>query len=147
MRVQFKVTDPLLAPKRVHDNDAGFDLRAAHDAVLFSDNIIVVETGLSVAVPDGYVGLLCSRSGLALNDGVDIVNCPGIIDSGYRGELKVILRKVGYKPNMARIFHIKKYDRIAQLVIVPIPTIELEMVTELPPADRGTKGFGSSGVT
>jgi dUTP pyrophosphatase len=100
----------------------------------------VVGTGVAVAIPDGYAGLIQPRSGLAAERGLTIVNTPGLVDSGYRGELRVILLNT----DRERSFDVEPGMRIAQLVIVPIPEVALSEVSELPPSERGERGFGSS---
>lgn len=126
-----------------HTGDAGIDLAANEDAFLAHNQQKLIGTGISVAIPEGYVGLLCTRSGNAHKKGLVVVNSPGIIDSGYRGELKVNLTN-----RFRGAAHIKKGDRIAQLVIVPCATPELVRVDELPESHdgRGTNGHGSTGT-
>lgn len=100
----------------------------------------LVPTGVAVAIPDGYAGLVVPRSGLAIRDGISIVNAPGLVDSGYRGELKVILINHG-----SETVTIQRAERIAQMVIVAVETQELDVVDELPLSSRGEGGFGSTG--
>ncbi|TMK32567.1 MAG: dUTP diphosphatase, partial [Actinobacteria bacterium] len=100
----------------------------------------VVGTGLAVAIPDGYAGFVQPRSGLAARHGITIVNTPGLVDSGYRGELRIILLNT----DAADAFVIERGMRIAQLVVVPVPEFELLEVEELPESERGVRGFGSS---
>ena len=102
----------------------------------------LVATGLAIALPEGYAGFVLPRSGLAAKHGISIVNAPGLIDSNYRGELKVIL--LNTDPNDS--FAIEIGDRIAQLIVMPIPTINFEQVEELTESQRGESGFGSSGI-
>ena len=102
----------------------------------------MVATGLAIALPEGYAGFVLPRSGLAAKHGISIVNAPGLIDSNYRGELKVIL--LNNDPNDS--FAIEIGDRIAQLIVMPIPTINFEQVEELTESQRGESGFGSSGI-
>jgi len=99
-----------------------------------------VPTGLAIAVPDGYAGFVQPRSGLAARHGISIVNTPGLIDSGYRGELKVTLLNT----DLRQTFVVEPGMRIAQLVVVPVPAVELVEVDELPESERGVRGFGSS---
>ena len=99
-----------------------------------------VPTGLAVAIPDGYAGFVQPRSGLASRHGITIVNAPGLIDSGYRGELMVVL----HNTDRTRAFVVEAGMRIAQLVVLPIPEVELVEVDELPATERGGRGFGSS---
>ena len=102
----------------------------------------MVPTGLAVAIPDGYVGLVHPRSGLAIKNGISMVNTPGTIDAGYRGELQVIMINHDLKES----FHISRFDRIAQLVVQKVEHVEFEPVVELSDSARGDSGFGSSGV-
>nr|DAY45173.1 MAG TPA: dUTPase [Caudoviricetes sp.] len=135
-----KVTDPKYTPTRANPGDAGLDLKAAENALLFPGDRQAVETGVSVEIPDGYVGLLCARSGNAARRGLGIVNGVGVIDSGYRGPVNVLLINHG-RNNLA----VMRGDRIAQLLIVPIETPDVEIVDRLSDSDRGTGGLGSSG--
>lgn len=135
-----KVTDPKYTPTRANPGDAGLDLKAAENALLFPGDRQAVETGVSVEIPDGYVGLLCARSGNAARRGLGIVNGVGVIDSGYRGPVNVLLINHG-RSNVA----VMRGDRIAQLLIVPIETPDVEIVDRLSDSERGTDGLGSSG--
>ena len=134
-------TDAVI-PSYAYEGDAGLDLSAAESCTLKPFERKAISTKLAIAIPDGYAGLVIPRSGLALKHGISIVNAPGLIDSGYRGELKVIL--INLDPNEP--FAIEVGDRIAQLMIVKIPTVQLHKVDELPATERGEGGFGSSGV-
>ena len=129
-------------PERAYTGDAGLDLAACERVELGPGARAVVATGLSVAIPDGYAGFVQPRSGLAARNGITIVNTPGLVDSGYRGELRVILLNT----DPAEAFVVEHGMRIAQLVIVPVPELELLEVDELPPSERGVRGFGSSAV-
>lgn len=129
-------------PERAYPGDAGVDLVACEDAVLEPGARAVVGTGLAIAVPDGYAGLVVPRSGLAARHGISIVNTPGLIDSGYRGELRVVLLNT----DREHAFTVERGMRIAQLVLVPAALAALVEVDELPAAERGTAGFGSSGT-
>ena len=135
-----KVTDPKYTPTRAHHGDAGLDLMAAENALLCPGDRWAVETGVSMEIPDGYVGLVCARSGNAARRGLGIVNGVGVIDSGYRGPVNVLLINHG-RSNVA----VMRGDRIAQLLIVPIETPDVEIVDRLSDSDRGTGGLGSSG--
>lgn len=129
-------------PGRAHPGDAGLDLAAAEDVTLAPGARRMVGTGLAVAVPEGHAGLVVPRSGRALRDGLTLANAPGLIDSGYRGELKVILVNLGDSE-----VSVATGERIAQLVVVPVAGGEAVAVDELPDHDgRGTGGFGSSGL-
>ncbi len=130
------------APARAHPGDAGLDLVAAEPCRLAPGARAAVPTGLAVAVPPGHAGLVVPRSGLALRHGVTVANAPGLIDSGYRGELMVLLVNLGAAPH-----EIAAGDRIAQLVIVPAAACDVREADELPASDgRGTGGFGSTGA-
>jgi len=143
MRVEITRLDPELpVPAYQRVGDAGLDLYAAQDASIPPGARVVIGTGIAVAIPDGYAGLCTPRSGLAVRLGLSLVNAPGIIDSGYRGEIKVIL--VNHDP--VDVIEVRRGDRIAQIVIVPVATAELVEVAELPASERGTGGHGSTGV-
>lgn len=133
---------PLEVPKRIRAGDAAADLPARHDVVLAAGARELVPTGFSIAVPEGFCGLILPRSGLALRHGISVLNSPGLIDSGYRGELQVILFNSGRDD-----VSIERGQRIAQLLIQAVPSFSFDEVGELPPAidDRGAQGFGSSG--
>ena len=143
MKIPVRVLHPdAVAPKSANEGDAGCDLIAMEDCVLAAGGgRTMVPTGLSLAIPEGYGGFVLPRSGLAAKSGVTCVNSPGLIDSGYRGELKVAL--VNLDPN--EDYEVKKGDRIAQLVILAVPVSSFEIVEELPQSSRGNGGFGSSG--
>jgi len=141
-RLPLKRLDPSIElPSYARADDAGLDLRAAHEATLEPGCRRLVGTGLAVAIPPGFTGLVLPRSGLALNQGVTVLNAPGLVDAGYRGELKVLLVNHGDKPVV-----ITRGDRIAQLVIQRAERAELIEVDELPASERGAGGFGSTGV-
>ena len=128
-------------PERAHPGDAGVDLRATIELTLKPGERAVIPTGVAVAIPAGYAGLVQPRSGLAARHGVGVVNAPGLIDSGYRGEIKVIA--INLDPDEP--FEIRRGDKIAQLVIYPVPETAWREVDELPMSQRGAAGFGSSG--
>jgi dUTP diphosphatase len=128
-------------PERAHPGDAGIDLRSTVDVVLGPGERAVVPTGLAIAIPEGYAGLVLPRSGLAARHGVSLVNAPGLIDSGYRGEIKVIAINLDAKDP----FEVHRGDKIAQLVIAPVPAATWREADELPDSERGSAGFGSSG--
>lgn len=130
-------------PHTAYNGDAGVDLRSVERIVLKPQERAMVPTGLAIALPEGYAGFVLPRSGLAAKHGISIVNAPGLVDSNYRGELKVVL--VNTDPNDS--FTIEIGDRIAQLVVMPVPLIEFEHVDELSCSQRGTSGFGSSGIS
>lgn len=136
-----RLDDGLPMPERAHPGDAGFDLRAAVDLVLAPGERALIPTGLAVAIPDGFAGLVQPRSGLAARHGLGLVNAPGLIDAGYRGEIKVIA--INLDPREP--FEIHRGDKIAQLVVYPVPETTLREVSELPGSERGSGGFGSTG--
>ena len=127
-------------PARAYPGDAGFDLSACERVELGPGERALVPTGLAVAIPEGYAGFVQPRSGLAAKHGISIVNTPGLVDSGYRGELKVALLNTDRR----EAFVVLPGMRIAQLVIVPLPEIDLVEVEELPESERGVRGFGST---
>jgi dUTP pyrophosphatase len=136
-----RLTPAATAPGRAHDGDAGYDLRAAEPVSLPPGERASVGTGIAVAIPDGHAGLVLPRSGLAMKHGIALVNAPGLIDAGYRGELRVLLLNT----DREETFEVEAGDRIAQLVIVAHATPELVEVERLPDSTRGEGGFGSSG--
>ena len=125
---------------RAYPGDAGLDLASAERVELAPGARAVVGTGLAVAIPFGYAGFVQPRSGLAAKHGIAVVNSPGLVDSGYRGELKVVLLNT----DRDEAFVVEPGMRIAQLVVVPVTTPEPVEVTELPASERGERGFGSS---
>jgi dUTP pyrophosphatase len=127
-------------PERTRAGDAGFDLRAVEGLALAPGERGLAPTGVAIAVPPGLAGLVLPRSGLALRHGITTLNAPGLIDPGYRGEVGVILHNAGAEP-----YTVEPGDRIAQLVLVPVDTPELEEVGELGETVRGAGGFGSTG--
>ena len=135
-----RVRPDAVVPSRAYAGDAGVDLAAIERIELGPGERAVVPTGLAVAIPDGYAGFVQPRSGLASRHGITIVNAPGLVDSGYRGELMVVL----HNTDRDEPFVVEAGMRIAQLVVLPIPEIELVEVEELPATERGGRGFGSS---
>lgn len=131
------------APERAHDGDAGFDLRAAEECTLGPGERASVGTGLAVAIPEGCAGLVLPRSGLALKHGIALVNAPGLIDAGYRGEVRVLLLNT----DRTEAFEVTVGDRIAQLVITRYEAGEVEEVDSLEATVRGEAGFGSTGTS
>ena len=129
-----------VVPERAYSGDAGLDLTACERVVLAPGERAVVATGVAVAIPDGYAGFVQPRSGLAARNGITIVNAPGLIDSGYRGEVRVIL----LNSDRDEAFVVEPGMRVAQLVVLPVPGLELVEVDELPASERGVRGFGSS---
>jgi len=136
-----KVRESAVVPARAYAGDAGMDLAACERVELAPGARALVPTGLAVAIPDGYAGYVQPRSGLAAKHGISIVNTPGLVDSGYRGELLVNL--VNHDDEQP--FVVEPGMRIAQLVILQVPPVELVEVDELPESERGADGFGSSG--
>lgn len=129
-------------PEYAKQGDGACDLKSAVDVIIPPLGRELVGTGVSVAIPLGYGGLVLPRSGLAINHGITCLNAPGLIDSGYRGEIKVIL----YNSDSDNEFYIHIGDRIAQLVVVALPSIDFEPVNELSNSDRGVGGFGHTGI-
>jgi dUTP pyrophosphatase len=129
-------------PDRAYHGDAGLDLAACERVELPPGERAVVGTGLAVAIPEGHAGFVQPRSGLADRHGISIVNSPGLIDSGYRGELKVILLNTDTR----HPFVVEPGMRIAQLVVLKVPELELLELDELPATERGVRGHGSSGT-
>ena len=142
MKLRFtRLSESAVAPVRAHADDAGLDLHAAEAASLPPGARASVGTGIAVAIPAGCAGLVLPRSGLALRHGIALVNAPGLIDAGYRGELRVLLLNTDHSAT----FEIAPGDRIAQLVLVRHELPEAEEVQSLEETVRGTGGFGSSG--
>jgi dUTP pyrophosphatase len=135
-----KMRPDAVVPSRAYAGDAGLDLAATERIELGPGERAVVRTGLAVAIPDGYAGFVQPRSGLASRHGITIVNTPGLVDSGYRGELMVVL----HNTDRSEPFVVEAGMRVAQLVVLPIPEVELVEVEELPASERGGRGFGSS---
>ncbi|HZO33897.1 MAG TPA: dUTP diphosphatase [Gaiellaceae bacterium] len=136
-----KLRPDAVVPTRAYPGDAGLDLAACDRVELAPGERALVATGLAVAIPDGYAGFVQPRSGLAAKHGISIVNTPGLVDSGYRGELKVTLLNTDAHES----FVVEPGMRIAQLVVLPVPGVEPVEVGELPGSVRGPDGFGSSG--
>ena len=136
-----KLSDKATLPTRAHDGDAGLDLYAAEGARIGPGGRVSVGTGLAVAIPEGLAGLVMPRSGLALKHGVSLVNSPGLIDPGYRGEVRVLLLNTDGTAE----FRVAPGDRIAQLLLIPIATASPLEADSLDSSVRGSGGFGSSG--
>ncbi|MCI0679492.1 MAG: dUTP diphosphatase [Actinobacteria bacterium] len=142
MKARFKILDPqVTGPIRAHAGDAGVDLQTRVEVSLQPGERASVPTGIAVALPPGHAGLVIPRSGHARRAGVGVVNGPGLIDSGYRGEIEVLLINHGVAP-----VTFAKGDRIAQLVVVEVPDVVWEEVDSLDPTTRGKSGFGSTGA-
>ena len=127
-------------PERAYVGDAGVDLATCEAVRLSTGQRALVPTGLAVAIPEGYAGFVQPRSGLAARDGITVVNSPGLVDAGYRGEIQVVLLNT----DRERTFTAEAGERIAQLVVLPVPELSLREVDELPASERGVRGFGSS---
>ena len=144
MTLRFTRLSPAAAaPARAHDDDAGYDLRAAEACRLEPGERASVGTGLAVEIPPGSAGLVLPRSGLALRHGIALVNAPGLIDSGYRGEVRVLLLNT----DRSEAFEVSEGDRIAQLVVVRHDSGPAEEVESLAETVRGAAGFGSTGTS
>ncbi len=141
MRIPLKRLDGgLPIPAHAHAGDGGVDLHAVSPLRLEPGQRATVATGVAVAIPVGHAGLVVPRSGLASRHGIGVVNAPGLIDSGYRGEIAVVLVNHGSEP-----FEVERGDRIAQLMVIPVAAQEFVEVEELPASARGEGGFGSTG--
>jgi dUTP pyrophosphatase len=136
-----RLAEHAVLPSRAYEGDAGLDLCAADDARIEPGERCEVGTGIAVAIPPGHAGLVLPRSGLAARHGIALVNAPGLIDAGYRGELRVLLLNTDREQR----FDVAPGDRIAQLVIVRVETLPVEERDELEVSQRGQQGFGSSG--
>ena len=135
-----RLRDDAVLPERAYSGDAGLDLAACERVELAPGERATVPTGLAVAIPEGFAGFVQPRSGLAARHGLTVVNSPGLVDSGYRGELRVVLLNT----DTSEPFVVEPGMRIAQLVVLPVPELELVEVDELPESERGVRGFGSS---
>ena len=135
-----RLRDEAVLPSRAYDGDAGLDLAACARHELPPGERAVVPTGIAVAIPPGHAGFVQPRSGLAAKHGITIVNSPGLVDSGYRGEVLVVLLNT----DPAKTFVVEPGMRIAQLVVLPVTPAEPVETDVLPPSDRGERGFGSS---
>lgn len=142
MKIPIKRLDEELpAPRYAHPGDAGMDLYAAEDVSLDPRQRAAVPTGIAIAIPNGYAGFVLPRSGRALREALGVVNSPGLIDPGYRGEVKVLVINHGRRHSI----RITRGEKIAQLVVQKVEPVELVEVDDLPPSERGEGGFGSSG--
>lgn len=137
-KIKVMLDDGAFVPTRAHSTDAGLDLYAMDGAVIFRDGSHIFDTGVHVAIPEGYVGFLKSKSGLNINSGLQSA---GVIDSGYTGSIRVKLYNHGHE-----MVQIKRGQKISQLVILPIVTPEIKLVDEMGETERGNNGFGSSGA-
>ena len=135
-----RLRDDAVVPERAYAGDAGLDLASCERVELRPGERATVGTGLAIEIPDGHAGLVAPRSGLALRHGLSMVNAPGVIDAGYRGELRVVLLNT----DESEAFVVEPGMRIAQLVVLQVPGIDPVEVDELPESERGVRGFGSS---
>jgi dUTP pyrophosphatase len=135
-----RLRDDAVLPRQAYPGDAGLDLASCEHVILEPGERAFVGTGLAVAIPEGYAGFVQPRSGLATRHGITIVNAPGLVDSGYRGELRVVLLNT----DAHEAFTVEPGMRIAQLVVMPVPAVSLVEVDELSESERGVRGFGSS---
>ena len=140
--LQVQRLDPdLPLPAYAQEGDAGLDLIAAEDVTLAPGERYAIPTGLAVAIPEGFAGFVLPRSGRALKEGLSVANAPGLIDSGYRGEIKVIAVNL----DRSQAIEVKRGEKVAQLVIQPVGRATLREVARLPASARGARGFGSTG--
>jgi dUTP pyrophosphatase len=137
-----KLRDDAVLPARAHSGDAGMDLSACETVTIGVGERAVVGTGLAVEIPEGHAGLVVPRSGLALRHGLSTVNAPGVIDAGYRGEVRVILLNT----DKEHAFTVEPGMRVAQLLVVPVVAVNVVETMALTTSDRGDGGFGSSGL-
>ena len=137
-----KLDEDAVIPTYAKPGDAGADLYSISELVLAPGQRALVKTGLAIAIPTGYVGLVHPRSGLGLKNGISVVNTPGTIDAGYRGEIGVVL----INHDLTESFQINKGDRVAQLVIQKVENAQFKVVNQLPDSARSTGGYGSTGV-
>jgi len=142
MEIKIKILDSSLPyPSYAHEGDAGIDLYSSIEAVLKPFERMLIPTGISVSIPQGYAGFVQPKSGLAIKHGISLVNTPGLIDSGYRGEIKAVVINLDPLNNFA----VSKGAKICQLVILKIENADLLFIDELDSSDRGEGGFGSTG--
>ncbi len=137
-----KLDEDAVIPTYAKPGDAGADLYSISELVLAPGQRALVKTGLAIAIPTGYVGLVHPRSGLGLKNGISVVNTPGTIDAGYRGEIGVVL----INHDLTESFQINKGDRVAQLVIQKVENAQFKVVDQLPDSARATGGYGSTGI-
>lgn len=140
MQVKVKLTDGAPLPKHAKAGDAGMDLTSRQTVEIAPQGTVMVGTGVAMEIPEGFVGLVFPRSGLASKRGINLTNCVGVIDSGYRGEIKAPLYNAGHDTQV-----VERGERVCQIVIVPFVTCECEEVEGLSDTERGDGGFGSTG--
>ena len=134
------LNESAILPEKQHDSDAGYDLYSIEDVVLKPNQIYKVKTGISIQIPNNYGGLVLPRSGLSSKHGISLINTPGLIDSGYRGELLIPL--INHSSNE---YTINQHERVAQLILIETPEVKIEVTSDLDDSDREAKGFGSTG--
>ena len=135
-----RLNEDAILPEKQHDSDAGYDLHSIEDIILKPNQIYKVKTGIAIQIPNNYAGLVLPRSGLSSKYGISLINTPGLIDSGYRGELLIPL--INHSSNE---YTINKTERVAQLILIEIPEVKIEVTSDLDESDRDSKGFGSTG--
>ena len=135
-----RLNDNAILPEKQHDSDAGYDLHSIEEIILKPSKIYKVRTGIAIQIPNNYGGLVLPRSGLSSKYGISLINTPGLIDSGYRGELLIPL--INHSSNE---YTINKTERVAQLMLLEIPEVKIEVTSDLDESDRDSKGFGSTG--
>ena len=137
-----RLRDDAVLPSRAHSGDAGFDLSACEEITIGVGERAAVGTGIAVEIPEGHAGLVVPRSGLALRHGISMVNAPGVIDAGYRGEVRLLLLNTDNETP----FTVERGMRIGQLLVVPVADVDLVETDEVTATERGVGGFGSSGL-
>ena len=135
-----RLNENAILPEKQHDSDAGYDLHSIEEIILKPNKIYKVRTGIAIQIPNNYAGLVLPRSGLSSKYGISLINTPGLIDSGYRGELLIPL--INHSSNE---YTINKTERVAQLILIEIPEVKIEVTSDLDESDRDSKGFGSTG--
>ena len=135
-----RLNENAILPEKQHDSDAGYDLHSIEEIILKPSKIYKVRTGIAIQIPNNYGGLVLPRSGLSSKYGISLINTPGLIDSGYRGELLIPL--INHSSNE---YTINKTERVAQLMLLEIPEVKIEVTSDLDESDRDSKGFGSTG--
>ena len=135
-----RLNEDAILPEKQHDSDAGYDLHSIEDIILKPNQIYKVKTGIAIQIPNNYGGLVLPRSGLSSKYGISLINTPGLIDPGYRGELLIPL--INHSSNE---YTINKNERVAQLILIQIPEVKIEVTSDLDASDRDSKGFGSTG--
>ena len=135
-----RLNENAILPEKQHDSDAGYDLYSIEEIILKPNQIYKVKTGIAIQIPNNYGGLVLPRSGLSSKYGISLINTPGLIDPGYRGELLIPL--INHSSNE---YTINKNERVAQLILIQIPEVKIEVTSDLDASDRDSKGFGSTG--